>query len=172
MNLEKEILKEHSRAQMNKITQYVGNDPVRFKKLVDVFLAGPYRVTQRASWPLSHCAENHPELIRPHLKVILNYLKKPGIHDSVKRNTIRFFRFIEIPKQFHAQVIDYCFQYLNDQKEPVAIRVFSMTVLARIAQFHPDLKAELKIIIEDNLPYTSAAFRSRARKVLKEIRAN
>lgn len=169
MDLKKAILHEHSKDQTRKIVGFVGEDPKRFEKLVDVFLEGPFRVTQRAAWPLSYCVEHHPTLILPHLKRILDHLKKPGIHDSVKRNTIRLLQFTDIPKRFQAQVTDVCFKYLENRKEPVAVRVFSMTVLLQIASDHPALKKELALIIEDNLPYASAAFISRGRKVLHAI---
>ena len=51
----------------------------------------------------------------------------------------------------------------------MAVRVFSMSVLARIAHDQPELKNELKIMIEDQLPFGSAAFLARARKVLKQL---
>jgi hypothetical protein len=172
MDLKKEILKGHTKAQANKIINYVGNNPERFENLVEVFLAGPYRVTQRAGWPLSYCVENHPELIQPHLKKILDNLKKPGIHDAVKRNTVRLLQFVEIPKRYHGQATDICFGYLTNTKEPIAIRVFAMTVLANIARSHPELKSELRIVIEDNLAYASPAFISRSRKVFKALDAN
>jgi hypothetical protein len=171
MDLKKEILKGHNKVQTNKIVRYVGNDPEKFADLVNVFLAGPYRVTQRAAWPLSYCVENHPEIILPHIKKILDNLKKPEIHDAVKRNTVRLLQFIDIPKRFHGQITELCFHYLTNIKEPVAIRVFAMTVLAHICESHPELKSELRIVIEDNLAYASPAFTSRSRKVLKRLDA-
>jgi hypothetical protein len=169
MDLKKAILKEHSKTQTEKIVNYVGNDPKRFNELLNVFLAGPYRVTQRAGWPLSYCVEYYPALIIPHLKKVLDHLKKPGIHDSVKRNTMRLLQYVDIPKRFHASVMSVCFQYLGDRKEPLAARVFAMSVLGQMTRSHPDLKQELKIIIEDNLPYTSPAFTSRAKKLLRQL---
>jgi hypothetical protein len=169
MDLKKEILKEHSKKQMTKVVDYVGDNPNRFKGLIQVFLAGPYRVTQRASWPLSYCVEKHPHLIKPHLKTILDYLPKPDVHDAVKRNIIRLLQYIEIPKKLQGKIADICFGFLQDKKEPVAVRVFSMSVLTAIASENPDLKRELKLIIEDALPHASPAFLSRARKVLKEL---
>jgi hypothetical protein len=103
MNLIKSILKEHSKATTTKIVSYVGNDPVRFRELVNLFFGGPYRVTQRAAWPLSYCVQKHPTLIKPHLKKILNHLKKPGIHDSVKRNTVRLLQDIKNPQKSAGQ---------------------------------------------------------------------
>src|SRR5687768_16824430 len=118
MDLKKEILKEHTKKQTTKIVDYVGDNHVRFKELIQVFLAGPYRVTQRAAWPLSYCVENHPALIQPYLRTLLDHLKKPGLHDAVKRNTIRLLQFINIPKRLHGKTADICFAYLQNKKEP------------------------------------------------------
>ena len=161
--------KEHSKVQCDWIVKYVGYDPGRFRELVDVFLAGPYRITQRAAWPLGYCVERQPQLIRPHLKTLIKNLKRPGLHDSVKRNTIRLMQFITIPGSLQGQAASICFDLFRDPKEPVAVRVFSMSVLARIAEDQPELKNELRIMIEDQLPFGSAAFLSRARKVLKQL---
>ncbi len=170
MNLLKSILKEHSRAMTHQIVDYIGSSPARFRELVNLFLAGPYRVTQRAAWPLSYCVRNHPDLIKPHLKKVLDHLKKTGIHDAVKRNTVRLLQDIKIPKSLQGRAADVCFEYLSNPKEPIAIRVFSMTVLANIAKENPELKNEIIPIIEDQLPYGSAGFRSRGMKVLKELK--
>jgi hypothetical protein len=169
MDLRKEIVKEHSKVQAQKIVTYIGNSPTRFKDLVTIFLAGPYRVTQRAAWPLAICVEHHPKLVAPHLVSLLKQLEKPGIHDAVKRNTIRLLQHIEIPKSLHGRVADLCFRYLSNNEENIAVRVFSMSVLEVITQERPELKRELQLIIEDHLPFASPGYLSRARKVLKNL---
>jgi hypothetical protein len=169
MDLVAVILQEHSRAQALKISKWVGADPKKFTILVDVFLKGPYRVTQRAAWPLNFVVEQHPGMIIPHLKKILDHLNRPGIHDAVKRNTMRLLQFIDVPKKYEGRIADTCFNFLRNRKEAVAIRVFAMTVLANISMQNPDLKPELKIIIEDQIPYESPAFVSRAKRVLKRL---
>lgn len=166
MNIVREVLRSHSKAMRDRVVTYVGNSPRRFEELVNAFLKGPYRVTQRSAWPLSYCVEKHPNLIKPHLKRIIRNLESPGLHVAVKRNTIRLLQFIEIPKSSQGAAVGICFKFLSDPKEPIAVRVFSMTVLANIARKRPDIGRELKLIIEDQLPYASAAFASRARKVL------
>lgn len=171
MDLKREILKEHGRKQAHKIAEYCATSSSRFKSLVDTYLAGPYRITQRASWPLSICAEEHPELIKPHLKKLLDFMTKPGVHDAVKRNTMRLLQFVDVPKRNQAQVIDLCFDFLQQPKEAVAVRVFAMTALSRVIIDKPELQKELRIILEDHLPYGTAAFRSRASKLIKKLPA-
>ena len=165
-----EVLKKgHSKAITSKIVEYVGHNRLRFRELVSVFLAGPYRITQRAAWPLSMCVIDHPNLIKPHLKAIIKFLDEPGIHDAVKRNTVRLLQFIEIPTSLQGKVVDVCFGFLTNPKEPIAVRVFSMTVLGNLARLHPELKNELRVYIEDHLPYEGPAFRSRGTKLLKSL---
>lgn len=131
-----------------------------------------YRINQRAAWPLSYSVKKHPELIKPHLKKVITNLKKPKIHDAVKRNTVRFLQFIEIPKSLHGITLDHCFKLLQNKKEPVAIKVFSMSVLANLTKEYPELKGELSAIIEDQMPYGSAGFKARGKKVLKQLRTS
>jgi hypothetical protein len=168
MNIKKELLKEHSKRQTLKIVNYIGDSPDRFKELIHIFLAGPYRVTQRAAWSLSCCVEKNPDLILPYLNVIFKMLDRNDTHDAVKRNIVRLLQFIEIPKKYYGYVVDKCFALMN-VKEPIAVRVFSMQVLCNVAMKVPDLKKELKLVIEDQLPYASAGFIARAKKVLKEL---
>ena len=167
MDLRLAIQKEHSKKQCLKIADFVGDSPVRFKALVEVFLAGPYKVTQRAAWPLSVCAERYPVLALPHLNTILAHATAPGVHSAVKRNAMRLLQFFDIPKRHHGKVLDIAFKFLTDRKEAIAVRVFSMTVIARLTRDKPELRRELCFLLEDELPYAGAAFRSRASRVLK-----
>jgi len=170
MNLKEAVLKEHSKRQCDKIVRYIGNDPKKFSELIKVFLNGPYRVTQRIAWPLSYCVEKNTTLIHPHLSQILKFVQRPGVHDSVKRNAARLLQFIDIPTRHQGDVADICFKFFSDTKESIAVRVFSMSVLAKLAKKIPELKNELIPIIEDQLPFGSAAFVSRGQKVLKELK--
>lgn len=167
MDLKNEILREHSKAQVTRIVNYVGNNRERFKKLVSVYVEGPYRVTQRAAWPISYCIENQPELVYPHLKTLLDQLKKPALPDALKRNTMRLLQFIDIPKKYEGIIADRCFEYLANKKEAIAVKVFSMTVLQKIAKGKPELQKELRLILEDQLPYAGPAFQSRAKKIIE-----
>ncbi|HXX64670.1 MAG TPA: hypothetical protein VEO56_12815, partial [Bacteroidota bacterium] len=54
---------------------------------------------------------------------------------------------------------------------PVAIKALSLSVIARIARREPELQRELRLVIEQQLPYAGAAIRARARHVLRELGA-
>ncbi len=169
MDLREEILKEHSKKQTNKIIKWVGNNQQKFDELVSLFLKGEYRVTQRAGWPLSYIAIEHPQLISKHLKKLLLNLKKKDLHNAVIRNTLRLLQFIKIPKALEGLAAEICFQLLNDKKQPVAVHVFAMSVIGNLCKNYPELKQELKLSIEAQLPYATTGYKARSRMVLKEI---
>ncbi|MBL7703503.1 MAG: hypothetical protein JNM14_14725 [Ferruginibacter sp.] len=169
MNLRQEILKEHSKAQCTKIVKWVGSSQSRFDELFNLFLNDEYRVVQRSAWPVSYCVDAHPELIRKHWKELMDYLKKPNLHDAVKRNSVRLMQHIELPKAYHGEIMNRCFTYLESPDEALAVKCFSMTVLQNLAKDYPEIKTELKLIIEDQLPQQTAGFKSRGKKILKEL---
>lgn len=166
MDLRTTILSEHTKANCNKIVAWVGNSQKRFDELFHLFLTGEYRVNQRAAWPLSYCVTNNPGFISPHFKKLVKNLHKPGIHDSVKRNTLRLMQYSGVPLKFHGEIMDLCFHYISSTDEPVAIKAFSLSLLQELSKHYPEIKNEARIIIEQRWPYETAAFRSRARKFL------
>lgn len=169
MKIEVEILKEHSKRQTMKITHWVGNNEKRFARLMTVFLTAEYRVVQRSSWIISLCGERYPRLIGPWVSQLVKRAGEKNVHDAVKRNVVRVFQFVEIPPSHQGKVVNLCFNFLQDVKAPIAVKAFSMTVLLNISQSQPDLKHELRLVIEQMLPYGSAGIHSRAKKVLTQL---
>jgi hypothetical protein len=165
MNIQEALQAEHSKAQSDRIADYVGDDPVRFAELMESFLSEDKELSRRAGWALSHCADRRPALIEPHLEAMIRNLRKE-VHVAVKRNTVRVLQYVEIPDELLGEAADICFGYLADHHETAAVKVFSMTVLANICRREPDLGNELRLLIEEQMPYASAGFRNRGRRIL------
>jgi hypothetical protein len=172
MNLRTQLLAEASKENALKVVHWIGNDQERFRSLMDLFLHDEYRVVQRASWVMSNVAEEHPALIKPHLKAMVDRMGDADIPVAVKRNVVRILQFMPIPEKLQGPVMDYCFRFLEDPKETVAVRVFSMTVLANLAQQYPEIKNEIILLIEDQMREGALpAFKSRGKKTLKLLQA-
>ncbi|MGA9405830.1 MAG: hypothetical protein WBW71_01730 [Bacteroidota bacterium] len=169
MNLEAEILREHSKRQSLRIAKWVGRDKRRFRELMALFLKGEYRVTQRAAWIVKHCADEHAELVVPYFNRMIDRMLEPGVHVAVKRNVIRILQDVEIPRRLAGKIATVCVELFGAAKEPIAVKVFSMTVLANIARQEPELKNEIRILIEQQMPTGSAGFRSRGMKIVQQL---
>jgi hypothetical protein len=169
-NLGKFLAAEHSKPQCDRIVRWVGANPKRFGLLMDLFFNGEYRITQRAAWPMSYCAQKHPELVGPYFPALLAELTKKGKHDAVKRNIVRLFQAVEIPKKYHGKTMSICFGFIESNEIAVAIKAFSLSILGNLSANYPDILPELKVIIDQRWPYETAAFRSRAKKILEMAR--
>ena len=169
MNIRTALLKEHSKKQCTAIVKWVGNDQKRFDELFGLFLNDEYRVVQRAGWPISYCVEAHPGLIKKHFARLIKNLNKKGIHDAVKRNSIRLLQHVDIPEKFHGQIMDICFHYISSPTEAVAIKAFSITVLQNLAKKYPEIINEIKLVIDERWDYETVAFKTRAKNLLKEF---
>jgi hypothetical protein len=166
-NLREEILKEHSKAQCTNIVNWVGKSQQRFDDLFKLFLNDEYRVVQRAAWPVSYCVEEQPEFIKKHWAALIKNLHKPNLHNAVKRNTIRLLQYLAIPQKYQGSIMDICFTYVASPTEAVAVKAFSLTVLKNLSAQYPEILPEIKLIIEEQLPHQTAAFKSRAKVFLK-----
>jgi hypothetical protein len=167
MDLKAALLEEHSKAQCEKIVRYIGNDKQRFDELMRLFFAGEYRVTQRAAWPMSYCVDEHPELIEPYLKKVIELLEKPVVHDAVQRNIVRLLQNVSIPKRYHGRVMNACFNFIASPTTAAAVKAFSLSILENLSKHYPEIRPELKLIIEERWEHETPAFHSRARKILK-----
>lgn len=132
-----------------------------------LLLDGDYRVGHRAAWPVCYCVDKHPKLILPYLSQLVSIAQQKDVHPAVTRNILRLLQNINVPEELEGELIEFCFQTLNDRSQPVAIRTFAITVASNICCKYPELEKELYIIIQDQLPYERPAFKSRASKFLR-----
>lgn len=169
MNIKEAILAEHSKENTIRIALWIGGNKERQQQLIDLFLHDEYRVVQRAAWIISYVAQAHPQMMETYLPQLVHRMDDKNIPVAVKRNVVRILQFLPIPVALHETVMNHCFGFVADEKETVAVRAFSMTVLARIVPQYPELKNELQLILEDALQHqeVTAGFISRAKKIIK-----
>ncbi|MFK7934473.1 MAG: hypothetical protein AB8G22_13260 [Saprospiraceae bacterium] len=168
MNIRQQLLLEHSKLNTQAIVDYIDDNKTRFGELMDIFLNGNLREVQRASWVVSVSGKNYPKLVLPYLPDMVNKLKHPQ-HNAVRRNVVRLFQYMDLPESILGEVVDICFTLLNDPQEAIANRAFSMTVLYNACLREPLLADELKATIEMHMEEGSAGFKSRGKKILKQL---
>ena len=169
MNLREEILREHSKSHALKVASYACSSKGNFKELIKCFLDDEYRLAQRAAWSVSWAASKRPEMMFPFLKDIISVLHKKNVHPAVIRNAVRVLQEMDIPQKYHGEVMYACFQFLEQPSTPVAIKVFSLSTLFNLSQQYPEIRSELKLIIEDRWEHKTAAFRARAKRILAKF---
>jgi len=171
MNYITQLLKEHSRINTDIIAKAIGNDAGEFKKIIDIIYKEKDPLPQRASWLLAVVNNKHPELLQPYLEKFIDTITDLKI-DAARRNMLVVLASHDIQKKLQGKLISVCFDFILSPTEVVAVKTHAMQCIANIAKTHRELIPELKSAIEDQLPKTTAAFHSRARMVLKKLKAH
>ncbi len=168
MNLAIELLKENSRNNVDRIVAMVMEDPVLINQLVRFTIQGNIKVSQRASWVLTHCCDLDPELLTPHLEELL--VASPNfLHSGVRRNVLRMFVNQPIPEQLQGILYDLCIQWIISKKEPIAVKANAMDILANLAVEQPDFKNEVVPLIMDIIPHGSAGIKAKGINMLRKL---
>jgi len=138
------------------------------KLLLNTFLSSDMRFRQRSVWVLLGLITANRNYLKTYESLLIETLLATD-EDSLKRNILRLLQYFDINTKYHGPLIDYCFAILTNRKEPIAVHVFAMTVLAKLIKTYPDLQNELITVLEDNMAQGSAGYKSRANKILAEL---
>ena len=114
------------------IVNRILNDPSKMKDLMECFLGDDIRITQRAAWPLGMLGEHAPDLISPYNLTLLKIVKDDKSTDTVVRNILRTWKEIDFDEDLEGEIYDACYSLFINQKNAIAIRVFSMLSLIHI----------------------------------------
>ena len=168
MNLYDEILADRSKEHIREMAAWVGHHPERIRVLIDLLASSQKEMVQRAAWIISYVAEAHPEAVCPYLPTLAEHLNDSTAPTGLRRNVMRVMQFLPIPENLHDIVLNHAFNFLQNEKETVAVRAFSMTVIQRISVHYPELRNELKLILAHALAHQelSPGFINRAKKIL------
>jgi hypothetical protein len=167
MDFESQLV-DSSRFIAETVAANVGDNPVYFKKLMDLAFSGKNKVSMRASRAAIFCVEKHPHLIVPYLNKIIKLLPDD---ESVRKNFMKILA--ETPLDFTEDqlgiLVDSCFEMLLNDKFSIANKVYSMELLYKISEIEPGLKIELISAIEEQIPKGSSGIKAIGKGLLKKL---
>lgn len=168
-DLQKEILKEHSSKQATLIAKWALSSKENLKMLIDIFRFGDFKTTQRAGYAILKSFDIEPEAFNQYLIPLFEYMIGEGAHKhvAVKRNIFRMFEVVKIPSEIEGKLFQKCIDFLIDKNEADAIRSSAIIIGFRIAKNYPELKNELKLLVEVELPYAKPSFINRYKRAMK-----
>lgn len=169
MDIIKQLHADHSKSNTEQIVFCIVENPERFNELMEIFLGDDQLLKQRAAWVIGDIGRAELKLLKPYHQQIINHLKTPGLHDAVKRNTIRYLSEIELDEDLWGEAYDLAYRTLGSKSEKVAIKVFSMSLALNVVKKIPELKDELRFIIEEQMPFGTSGFKNRGAKTLAAL---
>lgn len=172
----------HSREKRLYYANLVINNPELIPKLLDILLMVDDKISPRAAWVLEFMCSKNVEHIIPHLDTFTKNMH--NIHlDSAVRPVAKICELLakaytskedtKIKVVLNAthkeRIIETCFDYMiNDEK--VAPKAYGMSALFLFGKEYDWVYPELVLILERDFSIQSAAFKARAKQILKKIK--
>ena len=172
----------HSREKRLKYANLILENPELTPKLLEITFMVDDKISPRAAWVLEFACCANLKTIIPHLDIFTEQIHKVHL-DSAVRPVAKICELIA--KAYYSKddapiktsltpihkerIIETCFDYMiNDEK--VAAKAYGMVTLYLIGNEYDWVRPELKMILERDFHSQSAAFKARARHILKKAK--
>lgn len=175
MNIELQILKEHSVRSAELISDYIESNPDELLELLQLVLLGDKQMSQRSAWVLSKFSKDFYVEFIPHLDFILSEIKNAK-HVAVTRNLAKVF--ITLTDENHIEfltekqideIVDMSFGWVIDTREKAAVVVYGMYTLQNLFKKRSWIAPELRLHIINNMEGSLPSFKSAGKRILKAI---
>ena len=171
----------HSREKRLFYANMMINNPELLPKLLDILFMVDDKISPRAAWVLEFTCSENIETIIPYLDTFTENMHKihldPAVRPAAKICELLAKHYyakddyaikMALTKTHQNRIIETCFDYMiNDEK--VAAKAYSMVTLYLFGKDFDWVHPELKTILERDFHIQSAAFKARARQILKKL---
>ena len=172
----------HSREKRSYYANLVLANPDLIPKLLEILFMVDDKISPRAAWVLEFMCSAKIETIIPYLDTFTEHIHKIHLDSAVrpvakicellakaystKTNIYLKNKLTETNKE---RIIETCFDYMiNDEK--VAAKAYGMTTLFMLGKDYDWVHPELELILKRDFQNQSAAYKARARHILKKIK--
>ena len=145
-----------------------GHSEAHFRSLLDIALLDKDPEAWRAAWVLDGSDEQNPGIALKHISAIVQQLLQLESRGSL-RSMLRLLCRYEIHEEDQGLLIDLCFGYMVSELYPVAVKVHAMQIIYNHVLIYPELKDELVSVLEDQVANNSVGFKSRARRIIRQL---
>lgn len=125
-------------------------------------------VALRFMWLVGHICDKDPSVIYP---AVAEFFRKRNDVNILNYNcsVAKMLFKAGVPVEIEAEVIDELFKWMLDPMTNVSNKIFAMRTLQNLSVKYPELKNELKIVIDDQLTKNKSSFDKTAKKVLESL---
>ena len=173
---------DHTREKRLFYANLVIKNPDLLPKLLDIFFMVNDKISPRAAWVIEYVARRDITKLLPYIDNFISKIDTLQLDSSI-RPAAKICEVLvsayygkstspvkQILKPFHLEKIaETCFDWLI-QKQKVAVKAHSMLALYLLGNQFEWIHSELKLTLEKGFKNESAAYKARARHILRKLK--
>ena len=159
------------RPAIDQVVALVEAAPYRLPELLTALQHESDQVVMRGAMALADLGRAHPDWLRPYHRELIALLRRDPI-DATNRCLFRYFSELpltEIDPVIEGDLLDLAFARGSDPQRTVTIRIWGLQIVANFCERYPELRDELRGVIEEQLDTAPPGFKSRGRKILRAL---
>lgn len=164
------IARENSKANAEFVGEILEKKPYLVDEVWKILFELKEPESRRAAWIIDKATEKNPEWIIKHLPQLIElfpYFR----HDAYKRHSLRMISRVHFPAEFDPDLINFCFDWLTNPEEAVAVKYHCIHILYDISKRIPEIKRELFDTISIQMDESTPGFKSIGQKIMKKLSA-
>ena len=172
MTFATELSRREWRPAVDRVMAAVKQDPDRLPELVDTLRHEREGVVMRGAMALADIGRAHPDWLRPYHTEMIALLRQDPI-DATNRCLFRYFAELpleDIDPAVEGDLLDLAFTRGSNPNRKVTIRIWGLQIVMNYTARYPELREELREVIEGQMETAPAGFRSRGGKILRALR--
>jgi len=158
---------DDSDANLRKWAKHISENNVDLNDVLELLHSDRY-TTMRFLWLMGGIVEIDPKRVYPLLSYLFSVRDTMTV-PNYERSLAKFFWLAGVPPEMEAEVIDELFRWLINGRTITMTKSYAASALQNLTRKYPDLKKELKLVLEDQLDKNGVSFRKRAAKILLEL---
>ncbi len=172
----------HSREKRQYYANLVIDNPMLISKLLEILFMVDDKISPRAAWVLEFMCSKNIASIVPYLDEFTEKINTVHL-DSAVRPVAKICELLiaaytskddnkvkqSLKSNHKERIIETCFDYMI-KEEKVAPKAYAMSTLFLLGKEYDWIHPELALILERDFHLQSAAFKARARHILKKIK--
>lgn len=155
----------------NELASDICHSPTDIRIMFELNSHPDPKIAWRSTYIIDMLHDLDNDLLADYIPIIIKKLPNETNH-SIKRHYARILTQYDLSKLADGHLIDACFNWLQSEEIPIAVKAHCMLILFKLCKAYPDLKQELILVLEDLIPYGSKGVVNRARKLLKDLYEN
>lgn len=169
---EKELIQkiESCRSKLDALflAEHIAKNPTTIKLAFEMMGNDSNKKAWKAAWVLDHVYLEKPDLINDYIDTMIMLFMQSHC-DGTRRILGKLLSLNDITDRVDGNFVNTCFDMLISETVAVAVKVHAMQLLFNISQTYPELRAELKLILEEQMPNNTVAFKARAKRLLRKL---
>lgn len=163
------IEQRFSKQILNYLVQETAKNPELFRRVWELGKDKNFKQSWRCLWIIDCLTEKNQTYIVPILDEIYQLLLTTN-NESTIRFTMKFILRCDLKEEHIPILLDKSIAWMNNPKSKVSSQVLGLEYFRRVCLLYPEMKQELRVIIEDQLERSpSAGYKNRLIRVWKEF---